>query len=130
MPFTFLTAPVTSATGILLTVDKAEVPFPMTYPFRLVAPVPPLATSTTPVTFPAFPEILPVTFPPEILDILSLLMAPLAMSTVAMVPSNIFVLEIAPVLIVGKLAVPPRSPANFNFPAVEAVASVMVAEAT
>ena len=123
-------APVTSATGILLTVDKADMPFPFTYPLKELFPVPPLTTSTIPVTFAAFPEMLPLTFPPDTLKILSLVMAPLAMSILAIVPSKILVLVMAPVLMLGEAAVPLRSPVNLIFPATELVASAMVAALT
>ena len=43
-------APVTSAKGILLTVLKADVPFPLTYPLaNVLAPVPPAVTGRVPV---------------------------------------------------------------------------------
>jgi hypothetical protein len=46
-PFTDPTAPLTSATGMLETVVNGEVPLPLIYPVRVVAPVPPLETGMT-----------------------------------------------------------------------------------
>ena len=53
----------------------------------------------------------------------------LAISATAIVPSNIFVEVIALAATSGKSAVPAKSPANFNFPFVEPLASAMVAPA-
>jgi hypothetical protein len=50
-------APVTSATGIDAEAVMALVPLPLTYPVSVVAPVPPLATATVPVTFDAVPVV-------------------------------------------------------------------------
>ena len=44
-------APVTSATGIDAFAVMADVPFPFTYPVKVVAPDPPLATAKVPETF-------------------------------------------------------------------------------
>ena len=44
-------APVTSATGILAFAVMADVPFPFTYPVKVVAPDPPFATAKVPETF-------------------------------------------------------------------------------
>ena len=115
VPFTFLTAPVTSATGIELTVVIADVPLPFTYPVKLVAPVPPLPTAIVPFTFSALPPISPVTFEPTIPAILPFVMAKSAMSSVAILRSSIFALLMAPFEITGADAeelVPAKSPAN------------------
>ena len=55
-------APDTSLTGIVELAVIADVPFPFTYPVNVVAPVPPFAKATVPVTF----EAVPVIFPPGI----------------------------------------------------------------
>ncbi len=47
------------ATGMVGVAVTAPVPLPSKYPVRVLAPVPPLATETVPVTFAAFPAILP-----------------------------------------------------------------------
>ena len=115
VPFTFLTAPVTSDTGIELTVVIAFVPFPFTYPVNSVAPVPPLPTAIVPVTLAALPVMLPVTFAPAIPAILPSVMAKSAMSSVAILRSSIFALLMAPFEITGADAeelVPAKSPAN------------------
>ena len=65
-----------------------------------MAPVPPLPTATVPFTLAALPAILPETFPPEIPEIFTSVMAASAMSTVAMLWSKIFALLMAPVAIV------------------------------
>ena len=44
-------APVTSATGIAGFAVMADVPFPFTYPVKVVEPVPPFATAKVPETF-------------------------------------------------------------------------------
>jgi len=44
-------APVTSATGIAAFAVIADVPFPFTYPVKVVEPDPPFATANVPVTF-------------------------------------------------------------------------------
>ena len=44
-------APVTSATGIVELAVIADVPFPFTYPVKVVDPDPPLATAKVPETF-------------------------------------------------------------------------------
>ena len=44
-------APVTSATGIVELAVIADVPFPFTYPVKVVAPDPPFATAKVPETF-------------------------------------------------------------------------------
>ena len=123
VPFTFFTAPVTSDTGIELTVVMADVPFPFTYPVKLVAPVPPLPTAIKPVTLAALPAISPVTFEPTIPAILPFVIAKSAMSSVAMLRSSILELLIAPVAINGAAAVPAKSPANCNLPLVVTFAS-------
>ena len=51
-------APTTSATGMVAAAVMVAVPFPLTYPVRVVAPVPPLATATIPVTLAALPVVL------------------------------------------------------------------------
>ena len=63
LPFTFLIKPVTADAGIDAEEVKAEVPFPIKYPVNEVAPLPPLATPTVPVTLDAVPETLPMILP-------------------------------------------------------------------
>ena len=87
-------------------------------------------TPTIPVTFAAFPKMSPLTFPPATEAILPFVTALSAKSAVAIVPSKIFVLLMAPVLMLGEAAVPLRSPVNLIFPATELVASAMVAALT
>ena len=72
-------APVTSATGMLET-DERVVSDPLViYLFaNEVTPVPPLAISTVPVTFAAFPVIFPLTFEPVTVTILASVTAPSA----------------------------------------------------
>jgi len=43
---------------------NAEVPLPFKIPVKVVAPVPPLATATVPVTLAALPLMLPVILEP------------------------------------------------------------------
>ena len=89
----------------------------------MLAPVPPLATATTPLTFAEFPAIFPVTLLPDMVAILTSVTEASAKSAVKIVSSNIFLEVIAPVAMEGAVALPARSPANWIFPVAVVVAS-------
>ena len=123
LPFTFCTDPVTSPIAIFETVVKGLAPFAFTKPVRFEAPVPPLATFTTAVTFAALPIILPDILDPETVTIFSSVTAAVAN----------FAVVIDALEMIGADAVEPtpaKSPDNCNLPLVVASASTIVPEAT
>ena len=96
----------------------------------MLAPVPPLATVTIPLTLAAFPVIFPVTLLPATVAILISVTAASAKSTVAMLPFNILAELTALEAIVGEYADPDKSPDSLNIPFVSESASSMDAETT
>ena len=78
----------------------------------VLAPVPPLATATTPLTFAEFPAIFPVTLFPDTVAILTSVTEASARSTSATLPSNILAEFTASVAMAGKSADPVKSPAS------------------
>jgi hypothetical protein len=111
------------------TVCMALVPLPKSTWLlaNAVAPVPPLATATVPLTFPAFPVIFPVTLLPATVAILASVTAASAKSTVAILPSKILAEFIAPEAMAGEEADPVKSPVSWILPLFELLASVFCA---
>ncbi len=108
--FELNSAPITSATGIVVLLVMADAPFPLIYPFSVAnAPVPPCEVVMIPFTLAAFPGILPDTFEPSIPTIFPLVTA----------RSAILVLVILLSEMIGVPAVDPvpaKSPPNLTFP--------------
>ena len=78
----------------------------------LFAPVPPLATATTPVTLTALPGMLPNTLVALTVAILASVTLPSVIFDVVIALSKIFALVTALFAIAGAAAVPVRSPAS------------------
>ena len=92
-------------------------------PSAVLAPVPPLAKATVPVTLAALPAIFPETLDPSTAAIFALVIAASAILAVVTLASAIFTVVTALLAIAGAAAVPVRSPASWIFPFAEVVAS-------